>query len=163
MNWSPVKAQSRKGLFLILLCVFAPLREKSLDHEYLELDTPDFKLKLDTKSQTVAALEPKTTPGFDFTPADRLAQRSANRYHHLGDLILRARVGGSGPWQKYDTAESRAPIVPLNAVGPTLAVANLSPALPSDIPLQITRSWLVDHGRLVLRFELKNETTQPVQ
>ena len=36
-------------------------------------------------SQTVAALEPKTTPGFDFTPADRLAQRAANRYHHLGD------------------------------------------------------------------------------
>jgi hypothetical protein len=160
MNWSPVKAQSRKGLFLILLCVFAPLREKSLDHEYLELDTPDFKLKLDTKSQTVAALEPKTTPGFDFTPADRLAQRTANRYHHLGDLILRVRVGSSGPWQKYDTAESRQPVEPLNS---SLAAADLSLTLPSDMPLQITRSWLVDHDRLVLRFELRNKTTQPVE
>jgi Family of unknown function (DUF5695) len=119
-------------------------------------------LRLDKASQTVAALEPKSTSGFDFTPADRLAQRSADRYHHLGDLILRVRAGSSGPWQKYDTAESRKPIEPLTNVGPTLAVANLSPTLPADIPLQITRSWLVDNGRLVLRFELKNKN-QPVQ
>ena len=129
----------------------------------LDFDTPDFKLKLEKASQTVAALEPKNTPGFDFTPADRLAQRAADRYHHLGDLILRVRTGSSGPWQKYDTAESRKPVEPLPAAGPTLATANLSPTLPADIPLQITRSWFVDNGRLVLRFELKNRTNQPVQ
>ena len=127
------------------------------------LETADFRLTLDKASQTVAALEPKRTPGFDFTPADRLAQRSADRYHHLGDLILRVRVGSSGPWQKYDTAELRKPVEPLNAAGPTLAAANLSPTLPADIPLQITRSWIVENNRLVLRFELRNKTNQPVQ
>lgn len=127
------------------------------------LETADFKLRLDKSSQTAASLEPKNTPGFDFTPADRLAQRSADRYHHLGDLILRARVGPSGAWQKYDTAESRKPVEPLPVVGQTLAKANLAPTLPSDIPLQITRSWILDNGRLVLRFELKNRTDQPVQ
>jgi len=129
----------------------------------LDLDTPDFKLRLTTESQTVAALEPKNTPGFDFTPSDRLAQRAANRYHHLGDLILRVRTGNSGPWQKYDTAESRNAVEPLTPVGPTLAAADLSPTLPPDIPLQIKRSWIVDNGRLVLRFDLKNKTAQTVQ
>ena len=133
-----------------------------LDQGYFELETPDFKLRLVKASQTVAALEPKTAPGFDFTPGDRLVQRAANRYHHLGDLILRARVGTSGPWQKYDTAELRKPVDPLQRNG-TLASADLSPSLPADMPLQITRSWLIQDGRLVLRFELKNKTAQPVQ
>jgi hypothetical protein len=134
-----------------------------LDQSYLEFETSDFKLKLVKTSQTVAALEPKSAPGFDFTPGDRLEQRAANRYHHLGDLILRARVGTSGPWQKYDTAESRQPVEPLTTSGPTLAAADLSPTLPADIPLQITRSWIVENGRLVLRFAIRNKTTQPVQ
>ena len=148
--------------FIWALCAFLWLSSAG-SAQTLDLDTPDFKLRLDKASQTVAALEPKTTPGFDFTPADRLAQRAANRYHHLGDLILRIRVGTSGSWQKYDTAESRQPVKPLTPVGPTLAAADLSPTLPADIPLQITRSWIVDNERLILRFELKNKTTQPVQ
>jgi hypothetical protein len=149
---------------LFLVCVIYGSLPSSAQHtDYLDLETPDFKLRLVKASQTIAALEPKSTPGFDFTPADRLSQRAANRYHHLGDLILRARVGGSGPWQKFDTAESRKPVDAVTAVGPTLAAADLSPTLPPDIPLQITRSWLVVNGRLVLRFELKNKTAQPVQ
>ena len=144
------------------LCAFLWL-SSAVSAQTLELDTADFKLRLDKASQTVAALEPKTTPGFDFTPADRLAQRAANRYHHLGDLILRIRAGSSGPWQKYDTAESRQPVQSLTPVGPALAAADLSPTLPAEIPLQITRSWIVDNNRLILRFELKNKTTQPVQ
>jgi uncharacterized protein DUF5695 len=129
----------------------------------LDLDTPDFKLRLTNASQTVAALEPKNTPGFDFTPSDRLAQRAANRYHHLGDLIVRVRSGNSGPWQKYDTAESRNAVESLTPVSPTLATADLSRTLPADIPLQIKRSWIVDNGRLVLRFELKNKTAETIQ
>src|SRR5215510_9585465 len=91
----------------VLLCVFAPLREKtsaSYDRAFLEFDTPDFKLMLMKTSQTVGALEPKNTPGFDFTPGDRLEQRASRGYHQLGDLTLRIRTGNSGPWQKYDTA-----------------------------------------------------------
>jgi hypothetical protein len=42
--------------------------------------------------RTIAALEPKGAGGFDFTPADRLANRSADRFNSLGDLNFR-RVG----------------------------------------------------------------------
>jgi hypothetical protein len=143
-----------------LICAFLWLSFTATAQTF---ETPDFKLTLGKSSQTVAALEPKSAPGFDFTPADRLAQRSANRYHHLGDLILRVRVGNSGPWLKYDTAESRVPVELLAPIPPALAMADLSPTLPADIPLQIIRSWLVENGRLVLSFELKNRSTQPVQ
>ncbi|HEU4933619.1 MAG TPA: DUF5695 domain-containing protein [Pyrinomonadaceae bacterium] len=156
----------RLALLCVLLCAFAPLREKtsaSNDQAFLEFDTPDFRLRLVKTSQTVAALEPKTTPGFDFTPGDRLERRAANLYHHLGDLTLRVRIGNSGTWQKYDTAESRQPVEPMTPSGPTLAVANLSPTLPAGIPLEIKRSWIIENGRLVLRFDLKNKTTNAVQ
>ena len=173
MNCTPAKAQRRKGrrkniwfpLLCVFLCAFASLREKPISAKQqptLDLETPDFKLRLVKDSQTVAALEPKTAPGFDFTPSDRLAQRSANRYHHLGDLILSVRAGTPGPWLHYDTAESRAPVKSLVSE-PTLVTADLSPTLPADIPLQILRSWAVVNGRLVLRFDLKNKTTQTIQ
>ncbi|HEU5457453.1 MAG TPA: hypothetical protein VFU68_02425, partial [Terracidiphilus sp.] len=44
------------------------------------LDTPQFTLKLVRSSQTVAALLPKGADGFDFTPGDRLVERSQNGY-----------------------------------------------------------------------------------
>jgi hypothetical protein len=152
---------------ITLICVFCASMwltsiSRAQNTDYLELETPDFKLRLVKASQTVAALEPKSAPGFDFTPGDRLSQRSADRYHHLGDLILRARIGTSGPWQKYDTADARKPVKPLTPIGPILAAADLSPTLPSDFPLQVTRSWIVENGRLVLRFELKNNSAKPV-
>ena len=145
---------------LLLICVICGFGQET---DYVDLDTADFKLRLVKASQTVAALEPKSATGFDFTPSDRLSQRAANGYHHLGDLVLRARVGSSGPWQKYDTAASRKPVQALQTIAPALAVADLSTTLPSDIPLQIRRSWISDNGQLVLRFELRNKTAQPVQ
>ena len=134
-----------------------------LDQGYLQFDTPDFKLKLVKASQTVAALQPKGTTDFDFTPADRLERRAANGYHHLGDLILRVRAGGAGSWQKYDTADARKPVQQIPTSGQTLAAADLTPTLPSDSPIQVTRAWALVDGRLVLRFDLKNKTTEPVQ
>jgi hypothetical protein len=134
-----------------------------LDQGYLDFDTPDFQLKLVKASQTVAALQPKGANGFDFTPADRLERRAANGYHHLGDLTLRWRVGGSGQWQKYDTADARKPVQALAAANPILAAADLAATLPNDSPLQVIRKWSVEAGHLVLSFELKNKTSQTVQ
>ena len=165
MNLATKRHKTHKaflGRFFCVFCAFLWLTTVT-NAQTLDLDTPGFKLKLAKASQTVAALEPKSAPGFDFTPADRLSQRSANSYHHLGDLVLRLRVGNSGPWQKYDTADSRQPVETLPVDGPTLAAANLAPTLPPDIPLQITRSWLIENGNLVLRFELHNKTAQAVQ
>src|SRR6266849_511180 len=134
-----------------------------LDQGYLEFDTPDFKLKLVKASQTIAALQPNSADGFDFTPADRLERRAANGYHHLGDLTVRVRAGSSGSWQKYDTAEARKAVQALPASGQTLAIADLAATLPTDIPLQVIRSWSIEDGRLVLRFNIKNKTGEPVQ
>ncbi len=132
-----------------------------LEDGYIELDTPDFKLKLVKASQTVAALQPKKANGFDFTPADRLERRAANGYHHLGDLTLRVRAQGSKSWQKYDTAEERKPVQALTSSG--LAAADLTPTLRADTPIQVTRTWTLEDGRLVLRFDLKNRTAAPVE
>lgn len=146
-----------------LFCVFCAFLWLTSITQAQEFQTSDFTVTLVKESQTIAALRPKTAPNFDFTPADRLERRAANGYHHLGDLLLRLRIGDSGPWQQYDTAQARKPVQILTTNPQALAVADLSPTLPSDIPLQITRSWLVENGRLILRFELKNKTTQTVQ
>ena len=134
-----------------------------LEQGTLDLDTPDFTLKLVKASQTVAALQPKGGGGFDFTPADRLDERARDGFYQLGDLTLRVRLGDSGPWQEYSTAAARQPVLALPASGATLAAADLSPTLPRDCPLQITRIWAQENGRLVLRFTLTNKAAQPVQ
>ena len=148
-------------ILIILLFLSIPSWDRITGFD--RIDAGDFSIELDKDSQTIAALQPKNTSNFDFTPADRLERRSANGYHHLGDLLLRLRAGNSGPWQQYDTAQDRKPVHALPATAPTLAAADLSPTLPADIPLAIKRSWLVENGRLVLRFELKNKSSQPVQ
>ena len=134
-----------------------------LDQGTVDLDTPDFTLTLVRSSQTVAALKPKGADGFDFTPGDLLNDRSSDGYFHLGDLELRLRSGNSGAWKNYSTAVARKPVTANPASADMLASADLTPTLPSDFPLQITRDWLVDGGKLVLRFALKNKTPETIQ
>ena len=127
------------------------------------LETPDFDLSLVRSSQTIAALKPKGADGFDFTPGDLLVERSQNGYYHLGDIDLRLRVGTSGDWQNYSTAYSRTPVTVLPTSPGILAAADLTPTLPAALPLQVTRSWALEDGKLVLRFTLKNKTKSVVQ
>jgi len=134
-----------------------------LEQGTLDFDTPDFSLRLVKASQTVAALQPKGGSGFDFTPADRLEERARDGFYQLGDLTLRLRLGASGPWQEESTAAARRPVQALPVSSPTLASADLSPTLPPDCPLQVTRSWVQENGRLALRFVIKNKAAQPVQ
>ncbi|HTZ84081.1 MAG TPA: DUF5695 domain-containing protein [Candidatus Acidoferrales bacterium] len=141
----------------------APLPGPMLDQGTADYDTPDFTLSLVKSSQTVAALKPKGANGFDFTPGDLLPVRSQNGYFHLGDITLRLRTETSGPWANYSTAAARAPVRPLARTGNILASSDLAPTLPENIPLQITRTWTVEGGKLVLRFELKNKSGKSVQ
>src|SRR5215472_1179942 len=164
----------------------APTPGPMLDQGFIHLETPEFTLALVRSSQTVAALKPKfpkinAAGDFDFTPGDLLKERSQDGYYHLGDLDLRLRAGKSSDWKSYSTALARQPVTALPASAETrgpqsrqaerfsrdgveiLAAADLSLTLPADIPLQITRAWLVDAGKLVLRFTLKNKTDQPVE
>jgi hypothetical protein len=133
------------------------------DQGTTEIDTPDFRLTLVKAYQTVAALRIKNGDDFDFTPADRLEKRSGDGFYHLGDLTLRVRSASTGFWQEYSTAKMRKPVIPLPTKEGLLASADLSPTLPADCPLQISRSWSVQRGRLTLRFELKNKTTQTLE
>src|SRR5688572_1607336 len=166
-----------------------------LEQGFIELETPDFRLKLVRTSQTIAALEPKgvatytPTPtgrrgggrgqdpaapppppppppsplNFDFTPADRLSQRAADGFHHLGDVTMRLRTAGATAWTDYDTATARKPVVAQAAAGDVLASADLTPTLAAGVPLQVTRKWRLVNGRIVLSFDLANKGAAPVE
>jgi hypothetical protein len=129
----------------------------------VDFDTPDFTLTLVRSSQTVAALKPKAASDFDFTPGDLLIARSKDGYFHLGDITFRLRTGTSGDWKNFSTSATRTPVTALPASKGILAAADLSPTMPADFPLRVTRSWAVESGKLVLRFELKNKSSETVQ
>ncbi len=147
-----------------------PVPGPMLELGVIDIDTPDFSVSLVRSSQTVAGLKPKGSGGFDFTPGDLLVERSQNGYYHLGDIDLRVRAGDSGEWKGYSTALARTPVTALpaspaassSARAGILASADLSPTLPPDCPLQVIRTWALESGKLVVRFELKNRTTAPV-
>ena len=141
----------------------APVPGPMLNQGTVNYDTPDFTLSLVRSSQTVAALKPKGADGFDFTPGDLLVERSQNGYFHLGDLTLRLRTEDSANWTNYSTATVRSAVRMLPPSGNALAIADLAPTLPADIPLQITRTWAVQEGKLTLRFALTNTSTKTVQ
>ena len=134
-----------------------------LNQGIVDLDTPEFTLSLVRSSQTVAALKPKVAPDFDFTPGDLLTERSQNGYFHLGDITLRLRAGKSAEWRNFSTAQQRSPVRALSTSKGTLAAANLAATLPPDLPLEITRSWELESGKLVLRFVLKNKSAGAVE
>ena len=129
----------------------------------MKLDTPDFDLMLVRSSQTVAALKPRTASNFDFTPGDLLVARSQNGYFHLGDITFRLRSNSSEEWKNYSTAQSRTPVKALTISSGVLAAADLSPTLPSDIPLEVTRTWALHRGKLVLHFTVRNKTDHSVE
>lgn len=135
-----------------------PMLQQGTEH----LQTLSFHLDLTRSSQTVAALKPKGAHGFDFTPGDRLLERSTNGYYHLGDIDLRIRTGADGPWQSYSSAYHREPVTPLPVHGDELASADLSPTFPSNMPLKIVRTWRIDGENLALHFTLTNTSSHPV-
>lgn len=135
----------------------------ALDQPLIKLETPSFLLNLVSSSQTVASLRPKSMPELDYTPGDSLAARSGNGLYHLGDIDFRIRVGVGSEWQSYSTAKDRHPVEALSVSGNVLAGANLAKTLPVGIPLQIKRFWEEHDGQLVLKFELKNTSSSPVE
>ena len=86
-----------------------------------------------------------------------------NGYFHLGDITFRLRAGNSGAWKNYSSAATRTPVDVLPASRGELAVADLSPAFPADFPLQVTRFWAIEAGKHVLRFKLKNRSSESIE
>jgi len=129
----------------------------------VDFETPEFTLTLVRSSQTVAALKPKGADNFDFTPGDLLIARSHDGFFHLGDITFRLRTKSSEQWRNYSTAAARAPVRVLPTPKSALAAADLTPTLSADFPLQLTRTWALESGKLVLRFELKNKSANAIQ
>ena len=132
-----------------------------LDDGLVGYQTPDFVLKLVRSSGTVASLEPGNQDQiaqepFDFVPSELLAARSTDGYYHLGDLDLRLREVGTETWRGYSTALERHPVTALSPATGELAREYLKPTLPADFPLQLTRTWAVEDGKLALHFVLRN-------
>jgi hypothetical protein len=122
-----------------------------------------FKLRLVNASQTAAGLIPLNDPRFDYTPDERLETRSRDSLYHLGDLTLRLKKAGDSEWKAYATHQARKEVIALPASGNVLASADLGPTLPSDIPLEVKRTWANENGQLVLRFDLKNKSNAEVE
>lgn len=54
----------------------------------------------------------------------------------------------------------------MNALPPSasvLAAADLAPTLPAEFPLRITKTWIVEEGRLIWRFTLTHTSTKAVE
>ncbi|MCS7089602.1 MAG: DUF5695 domain-containing protein [Verrucomicrobiota bacterium] len=133
-----------------------------LEQGWIDFQTPDFEVRLVKAAQTLGSLRAKPA-GFDFVPLDQLEFRSRDGFYHIGDLTVRLKRKGETQWSAYSTAQARRPVLTLPVQPPELAAADLSPTLPEEIPLAIRRVWLVRDGRLVLRFELRNRSQQPVE
>lgn len=125
--------------------------------------TQSLSLELIKQSQTVAALHPLSDSVFDFTPGDRLDLRKSDGLYQLGDLNLRLRQVGTSTWKDFSSATHRRPIQALPATGKVLAAADLSSTLANDIPLKIVRYWEQVDGKLILRFELINHSTEAIE
>ncbi len=128
----------------------------------MSFDVGDFNLEILKSSQTVSKLEPKSAPGFDFTPGERMEFRDIDGAYHLGDINLRLKTG-DGEWSDYSSAASRKDVITMGVSGSQLAAADLAPTFPNDIPLTIIRSWEKDEDELILRFTLKNEDQENVE
>lgn len=126
--------------------------------------TPTFSLALVKDSQTAFSLRLRNgTDDFDFIPYDVMSKRDSNGQYHLGDVTFRARIVGSSAWLSGDSSQARAKVIALPANGTTLAAADLSPTLPDNSPLNITRRWVVTGNDLQLLFDVSNSQTSPVE
>lgn len=153
--------------FAVTVCALAQQGPKvpppgpMMDGGHTKLAGRDLTLDLLRYSGTVAQLSPQADGTIDYTPGDRLKERSADTFYHLGDLDLRLRSEGTSEWSDYSTANRRKPVQVLRSDA-THFVADLSPTLPEGIPLRVVRSWSVEDGDLVLRFTLTNSTRTAV-
>ena len=114
------------------------------------------------KPSVAGSVGPSCPSPYDFTPGDLLTERSHDGYFHLGDITLRLRVGSSSEWRNFSTAAVR-PVTALPVSQAVLAAGDLTSTLPADFPLQLTRTWALESGKLVLRFVLRNKSPEPIQ
>jgi hypothetical protein len=131
--------------------------------ETSSFETPSFLGSLQTSSQTLVSLAPKGGGGFDFAPSGRFTQRLGDGYYRLGDIDLRLRAVGAKDWRDYSTAIKRGKIKVLARRPGVLAAADITSALGVDLPITVTRTWALEKGELVLRFQMTNRSAASVE
>ena len=152
-------------LFWGLRLTLAQTDTLGLSNGLLAFNVSHLSLQLVRDSQTAFSLKSngQGTQNPDFIPFDVMTKRSSNGQYHLGDITFRARKVGTSTWVNGDSARSRAKVLPLPVSSDTLAAADLSPTLPSDSLLNITRRWVNQGGNLQLLFDVRNSQTTPVE
>lgn len=141
---------------------FGAVAEKSFDERSANaksLSSSDLTLKVFSDNNGIVSLTPVGST-FDFTPSDILRNRVGDGNFHLGDIDLRARTSG-GAWQLYKSANSTMSATPLATAG--IIATDLTPAMGAGCPVTVERRWMVVNGKLVLRFVITNNGTQPIE
>ena len=133
-----------------------------MDGGRITLNSPALSVEILKYSGTVAQLTPKADPALDYTPGDRLKDRSADTFYHLGDLDLRIRAAGATDWRDISTAFHRAPVAVM-ASDTTHFTSDVTSSLPDGTPLKIVRGWAVEGGDLVLRFTISNTSSSRIE
>ena len=134
-----------------------------LEQGTMDLDTPDFTLSLVRSSQTVAALKPKNAGGFDFTPATCWwnVPRTDTSISAILTFACAAEPRETGKIIRPPARAHRSQRFPPQRMFLPPPISR--PRCLPDIPLQITRTWALEQGKLVLRFSLKNKSSESVQ
>jgi len=133
-----------------------------LDGGRITLRSSSLSVDILKYSGTVARLPPAADSNLDYTPGDRLKERSADTFYHLGDLDLRFRTAGSSDWTDVSTAFHREEANVLQSDEGHFTT-DVTSSLPSSTPLKLVRTWVVDKGDLVLRFTATNRGSTPVE
>ncbi len=126
-------------------------------------NTGDFRLMLANSSQTATGLAPKNDTIFDYTPDERLKLRDKDGFYHLGDINIRYKKVGEADWVSFSSAAKRSDIKALPVSKNVLAAADLSSLLTTNAPVQVKRFWESDGKNVVLKFEIKNTSSVPVE
>ena len=132
----------------------------------ITFDTSSFKVQLVEESQTLYALNTSghsNVSGFNFIPTDMMSQRQYDGNYHLGDITFRVRPLGSSNWTSGDSSVARQPVNALPVQGNTFAAADLTPTLPVDSLLKITRRWVTDNEELEVLFDVENHNAFEVE
>ena len=141
---------------------FGAVRPKNFDERLVNpitLSSNDLTVKLFSDNNAIISLSPSGST-FDFTPGDRLRTRVSSGNFHLGDIDLGLRTEG-GSWQTFKSVTAPDSAAPVTFVGGV--ATNLTPAFGAACPISVERRWMNVSGKLVLRFVLTNNGTDPVE
>ncbi|KAF2850074.1 hypothetical protein T440DRAFT_508233 [Plenodomus tracheiphilus IPT5] len=154
---------SNLPLLVLLAAEVKSQNDLGLGNGYTSFQAGTLKGSINNSSQTLISLNSSRTD-FDFLPSDLLSKLAFNGAHHLGDITLRYRSAGSGPWTSIDSASARKPITKLaRSSTNVLAAANLGPTMRSGLPLKITREWFKHDENLALRFNITNTANTSIE